>query len=1175
MGNESAIRELADEFPNTIISASAGTSKTFALSNLYLRLLSSGAECQTILATTFTKKGAGEILDRIMDRLSDAALDDNAAAGLSVELEWQLTQPQAATALHQLLKNLHRLEIGTLDSFFNRIAKLFSLELGLPPTWEIVEEQQMGRLHDQAIQQVLQDEAVVSLLHMLSKGEAARRVATLIHDTVEQVYRIYRESGPAPWDRLPKTGQFLTDGQLENVLARMESLELPGTALPKQWSLVTELARTGDWAQFALTTSFQNVLDGKLKFGNAKLTPEMVGIFEELRPHCTASIEQQLIQQNHSTRDLLMAFDNVLKTAKDATGDLGFDDVTERLQDFVRKWDADRFSFRLDHQIQHLLLDEFQDTSLAQWNVIRPFARKVTESRSAQRSFFCVGDMKQAIFGWRGGVAEIFDLVDSELLHLQKAETLTKSYRSAPPVIDLVNQVFLNVDKYCSGDVVCDTAIKDWAQWFSQHTTARQELPGCVTIEMAADCAEFSKKEDQTKDSSRNANVIQKTIERVQTLKQTLPAQKTIGLIVRTNAEVGQLISYLQQAGISASEEGGSALTDSAAVELILSALSLADQPGDSLARFHVAQSPLGAMLGLIAETDANQSECAESAMMAAARLRCRLITEGYGPVVESLARVLLDRCTQRELSRLQQLVQVAYSSSANKDLWQLRPGRFVGYVRNDVRVTDQSSAQVRVMTIHKAKGLEFDVVVLPIPVTSSGWAGLTPNVVVGRESPTAPINVATRYVGEKLRKLLPAGFQRLFEHERQRNVREAMCVLYVALTRAAHATHVIVSHGAKPDHKSAAGILLATVCPEVDRQEGLLYEQGDRDWFKAGMVEQVVEKAAKQSTKLPRKNSGRKKSVDVASGAKKLNSDPYNLNQFYLDDAAELGSSIILNETRSGRGIPRTSPSLLEGGDRIQLKRIFQSAGAQAAMERGRQLHACFELVKWLDQSIPTRQQLQDHLHRFSPTTKDFSSTIADFYRAIEHVQVQSLLNLKTYQELFMMHFPLPGPILLEAQRLEVENERPFAVQLESGLLQGVIDRLVLIYEGDRLVAADVIDFKTDFVPQTGIQQLIEYYRPQLAGYRAAVSKFTRLPLEQIATRLVFVESGQLINLDLVESEFSPNLTDPPPFRLPPGSNTSDSETDGLDRTTHFKKKGQRDTFVPVDRQQTFWPTD
>lgn len=729
MVGETATRELLGEFPNEIIRASAGTGKTFALSNRYLKLLASGAECQTILATTFTKKGAGEILDRIMERLSDAALDDDAAKKLSSELHWKLSRERSADILHELLKSLHRLEISTLDSFFNRVAKAFSLELGLPPTWDIVEEQQINRMEDQAIQSVLKNAQVTNLLHMLSKGEATRGVATMVRDTVKDIYTLYRESGPEPWDQLPQTSHPLPDAQLEMLLAKIQNVSGLKPQLTKHWVTVKSLAEGEDWAGFASTTSFQNVLKGIQKFGSSKLTSEILDIYAQILPHCKAFVEHRLIQQNRSTRDLLEAFGELLEKNKDETGQLRFDDVTERLQHFVSMWDTERFSFRLDHQIQHLLLDEFQDTSMAQWKVIRPFAKNVTADAETLRSFFCVGDMKQAIFGWRGGVAEIFDLVDDELPNLDETKPLTTSYRSAQPVINLVNEMFANVQQYSCNDVVIDEAIGQWANWFAPHTTERQELKGHVTIEMASDCDPSQRRFEDTKDRSRNNNVMRMTIKRIRHLVKTVPQHHSIGVIVRTNNEVADLIFRLQREDIPASEEGGSSLTDSAAVETVLSAIQMADHPGDSIARFHVSHSPLAKILGLEPETELNQRENETAARVAAARIREQLIAEGYGPVVESLARKLTDRCTRREVLRLQHLVRVAYDRRSDDDQSQLRPGRFVQYLREEVKVSDQSSARVRVMTVHKAKGLEFDVVVLPFKLTSQGWAGMAPNV--------------------------------------------------------------------------------------------------------------------------------------------------------------------------------------------------------------------------------------------------------------------------------------------------------------------------------------------------------------------------------------------------------------------------------------------------------------
>ena len=117
---------------------------------------------------------------------------------------------------------------------------------------------------------------------------------------------------------------------------------------------------------------------------------------------------------------------------------LRFEDVTRRLGDRGLGDRLEEVVYRLDGQVAHLLLDEFQDTSALQWRVLRPFAQRVVGG-GADRSLFCVGDVKQAIYGWRGGVAEIFDALDEEFGPLP-AQALNESFRSSPVVIDCVNR---------------------------------------------------------------------------------------------------------------------------------------------------------------------------------------------------------------------------------------------------------------------------------------------------------------------------------------------------------------------------------------------------------------------------------------------------------------------------------------------------------------------------------------------------------------------------------------------------------------------------------------------------------------------------------------------------------------------------------------------------------------
>ena len=173
-----------------------------------------------------------------------------------------------------------------------------------------------------------------------------------------------------------------------------------------------------------------------------------------------------------------------MRQRKQATGALRFDEVTQALVDAVRRKDllAEDLAFRLDGTVEHLLLDEFQDTSLAQWRVLLPIAKGITQGPALPvRSFFCVGDVKQAIYGWRGGMAEIFGTLQSALGPLEDC-TLVQSRRSAQPIIDVVNKVFGGLGQFEPGEKY-QNGVNTWSQRFERHTTVKKDVAGYVCVQ--------------------------------------------------------------------------------------------------------------------------------------------------------------------------------------------------------------------------------------------------------------------------------------------------------------------------------------------------------------------------------------------------------------------------------------------------------------------------------------------------------------------------------------------------------------------------------------------------------------------------------------------------------------------------------------------------------------------
>ena len=1045
--------------PFRVVRASAGTGKTYQLSSRYIGLLNRDVAVDEILATTFTKKAAGEITERVLLRLAKAVCNSDDLQEMATAIAVpELDHQRCAALLRRLVDSLHRLRIGTLDSYFAQLATTGSLELGLPPGWQVADDATLVRLQMDAIDALLENNPtgeVRRIMHLVGKGTHGRRVSEVIRNNVQELHQWYLASDERCWNRV-NAAKPLEPAEVADLLTRLAAAPLPdhkGATKAQQTAL--ERAEHEEWDLFVKEGLAAKVLDGSNTYQRKDIPPETVEIYAALNQHARAVLRRQLANQNAATYELLDKFHEQYVQLRSDHGVLYFADVIHALVTRIHGSDSDRNAYRMNSSISHLLLDEFQDTSSEQWEVLKPLARQIVESENS--SFFCVGDVKQAIYGWRGGEARLFDALEEQLPNLE-VSPLNMSYRSAEAITHVTNEIFQQLLHHENLDDF-KPAIRRWCDGFQTHDTHWKTRAGHVTLETAPQSADGELSKEVT---------LAYAADRITALVAQIP-RRSIGVLLRKNESVSRMIYELGRRQVQASAEGGKTLCDSAAVQLIVSLAEWIDNPDNNLARFHLQQSPLAKALDLPLESDPT------SRAATAALLRATLATAGYGPTVATWAGQLVCHTSQREARRLRELVNLAYSYDK---LATLRPGDFAEFVRH-TSVEIPEMAPVRVMTIHQAKGLEFDIVVLPeLDESLTGQPG---TVAIEREHDVGPVETVCLYRNETIRQLLPASLSNMLASSKERQIEDALCRLYVAVTRAAYALHMIIAPS-KPNErkipKTAAGLVRAALVnnDRVDANQ-MLYAYGDTKW-------------AEHET------SGMQTSLPV---------DPGPL-------------TVQLAEMPAGTTSQRqwTTPSELEGAQQRQPAHAFRISRA-AGLGQGTLLHTWFEQIDWLDDGLPDESVWPKVAREKGVSQTEIARALPDFLTLLHQAPFSDLLSRRCYAppddlglDPDIARELTDGPL-----ELEVLCESRIAAMTQEHLLTGNVDRLVLMRRGDHLLAADIIDFKSDQIgDEKTLGSRVDHYRPQINAYRTAIAQMYRLDPRRVSTRLAFTTPQRVVNI-------------------------------------------------------------
>ncbi len=413
---------------NLCYEASAGSGKTFMLVVRYLSLLFQGADPSKILALTFTNKAASEMSQRVVETLQDlehrGELHEIARV---TELSLDEILEKKDALLHAFLNA--NTKIMTIDSFFTHILRKFSLYAALMPDFSTASAQHQLKL----------------LSRFLSETTVANKRNTLI--TLSLAYS--RRIGDifALLDELYVKKEELADLRFTRIDSRSYEAEalqaLKGIAKLvdscKEASATLKSAVVA--ADFEALLQKSWVMQESLDYWVFKkcYKEEMDLYLRVIQEAVLSHFRAKESNFFYALKELLGIYVKSKKALYVEDSELSFSDVSALVYEILHNInDSEFLYFRLDAQIEHILLDEFQDTSILQYEILEPLISEITSKEDG--SFFFVGDVKQSIYRFRGGISALFEEVAWR--HGTQKEKLLTNYRSRQEIVHFVNSVF-------------------------------------------------------------------------------------------------------------------------------------------------------------------------------------------------------------------------------------------------------------------------------------------------------------------------------------------------------------------------------------------------------------------------------------------------------------------------------------------------------------------------------------------------------------------------------------------------------------------------------------------------------------------------------------------------------------------------------------------------------------
>ncbi|CUH45259.1 double-strand break repair helicase AddA [Ruegeria atlantica] len=1110
--NDATERQVQAARPNasTWLAANAGSGKTRVLTDRVARLLLGGVQPQHILCLTYTKAAASEMQNRLFDRLGQWAMKDD--VGLLSQLT-DLGVPgvidperlaQARTLFARAIETPGGLKIQTIHSFCASLLRRFPLEAGVSPQFSEMEDRAAALMREEIVEDFAAD----------SQATLIEDVARFVTDTgfdkltaaITQKRNLFAQ--PLEWadvlQRFELSDGFDEDALIARVFLGGE-VELIRSILPALSESGGNNAKAADKlaaftearvsslpileSVFLTGKSAKEPFTAKINSFPTKALREDVLVgqmpqLEALMLRVEAARENRLAlvaaRKTMVLHRFAAAFLPEYERRKQLRGWLDFDDLILRARQVlndpaVAEW----VLYRLDGGIDHILVDEAQDTSPDQWDVVEKLAQEFTSGEGArsgvERTIFVVGDKKQSIYSFQGADPQAFDLMQAEfgrkLLESGSKlwdSTLEYSFRSSSAILSLV-------------DILFENRAEAGFHKESQHRAFKADLPGRVDLWPVVEKVEDDDDTDWTdpvdRPGARHHTVIlaEKVAQSIKAMieqGESIPEDgETPGTFVRRKVQPGDFLILVQRRSDLFAEiirackaadlpiAGADRLKVGAelAVKDLATLLSFLATPEDSLSLATVLKSPLFGWGEQQLFDLAHRRK--EQFLWAALRQRAEEYPETLAVLHDLRGQIdflrpydLIERILTRHdgrrklLGRLGAEAEDGINALLSQALAYERTdipsltGFLVWMQTDDLEIKRQMSGvgnMIRVMTVHGSKGLEAPIVILPD--TGKRQAPRDAEIMVAEGTPLWKVPADAS----------PALIACARDEARAREENERLRLLYVALTR-------------------AEKWLIVAAAGDVGKD--------GTSWYQ--MVQAAMERAG--AVALPGSETLRLSHGD-------WNASPIIESAETSTAVTDLPAPFLSPATPLEPEAETLSPSDLGGA-----KALPGDAGhdEEVAKLRGTRLHLLLE-------------------HLPSVTREDWPQLCARVLPDMQDAERQELMD-EACDVLTAAHL---RPVFAAGALAEV----PVTADLNGRRMHGVIDRLIVTD-----TEVQVIDFKTNATVPNSAETCPEGLLRQMGAYANALSQV--YPNHEIRTAILWTRKADLMWLphDLVTHALS-----------------------------------------------------